>query len=338
MVRKIVRELNEFNNLYFEIQNEPWPDQAGPAGVVLEHLNDDQLPDPWQNMVNLASTASLEWQKKIAGIIKDEEANLANKHLIAQNYCNFVFPLPQVDEIVSILNFHYALPQCVDVNLGWNRPIAFDESGFAGPKPDVYRRQAWRFITSGGAVFSGLDYSFYPGFENGTGELHGPGGGGTQLRLQLAVLRRFMESFDLPKLHPDKTTISHHPGFFVYLLSNPGEQYACYLEGRGAGTLSMHIPSGEYAVKWIEVKTGKILREDELNHLQGPAELHTPDFNGELALDIRLDFPDTGLQAIFAAIKYVTTETEAASTAPHTRSTTVTRRGQSFTVARLVRS
>lgn len=288
MVRKIVRELNEFDNVYYEIQNEPWPDQADPAGVVLEHLKDDKLPDPWQNMVNLASEASLKWQKTISEIITDEEKTLSKKHLIAQNYCNFLYPVPQVGENISVLNFHYALPQCVDVNLGWKRPVAFDESGFAGPGPDVYRRQAWRFIASGGSVFNGLDYSFYPGFENGKGELFGPGGGGSELRLQLAVLRRFIESFDLRGLHPDKTTISHHPGFFIYLLSDPGKQYACYLEGRGTGTLTMQLPSGEYEVKWIEVQTGEVLRKDELNHhQQGPVVLHTPDSTGELALDIR---------------------------------------------------
>ena len=84
MVRKIVQELNDFNNLYFEIQNEPWPDQPEPAGVILEHLLDDELPTPWQNDVVLASNASLEWQAKIAEIIVDEEKNLANKHLVAR--------------------------------------------------------------------------------------------------------------------------------------------------------------------------------------------------------------------------------------------------------------
>ena len=226
MVRKIVRELNEFDNIYFEIQNEPWPDNPAPAGVILEHLLDDELPTPWQNDVVLGSKASLEWQSKIAEFIVDEEKSLPQKHLVAQNYCNFLCPLSDVDENISILNFHYAVPQCVDINLGWNRPIALDETGFAGPGPDVYRRQAWRFIMSGGAVFNGLDYSFYPGFENGTGDLTGPGGGGTELRFQLAVLRKFAEGFDLPKMNPDKTTIFHHPGFFAYLLSNPGEEYA----------------------------------------------------------------------------------------------------------------
>ncbi len=287
MVRKIVRELNSFNNVYFEIQNEPWPDQPNPAGVILEHLLDDELPTPWQNDVVLAGKPSLDWQAKIAEVIVDEEKSLAGKHLIAQNYCNFMCPLKEVDENISILNFHYAVPQCVDVNMGWNLPVAFDESGFAGPDTEVYRRQAWRFILSGGAVFNGLDYSFYPGFENGTGELSGPGGGGTELRQNLAVLRQFTGRFDLPKLRPDKTTVIHHPGLFVYLLSEPGQQYAGYLEGPGEGLLKLNIPAGDYLVSWINARTGELISKDTLNHGAGSAELKTPCFEGEIALEIR---------------------------------------------------
>ncbi len=255
--------------------------------MILEHLLDDELPTPWQNDVVLASNASLEWQAKIAEFIVDEEKNLGSKHLIAQNYCNFLHPLRDVDENISILNFHYAIPQSVDLNLGWNRPIALDETGFAGPGPDVYRRQAWRFIMSGGAVFNGLDYSFYPGFENGTGKLTGPGGGGPELRRELAVLNQFTGRFDLSKMRPDKTTVIHSPGLFVYLLSRPGEHYAAYLEGEGPAKLVLNIPAGEYTVQWIETKSGRVLKEQHLEHTTELAEIESTDSEGEIALDIR---------------------------------------------------
>ena len=287
MVRKIVRELNEFDNIYFEIQNEPWADMGDSVGVVLEHLIDDKLPNKWQNLVEAANKASLAWQAKIADIIGDEEENLPKQHLIAQNYTNFIHPVKHVEDKISVMNFHYALPNCVDVNWGWNRPVAFDESGFAGPGPDVYRRQAWRFILSGGAVFSGLDYSFYPGHEDGTGKLMGPGGGGTELRLQLAVLRNFMENFNLPALQPDHSTVVHQPGLYVYLLSEPGEQYAGYVEGNQQSQLHLNVPEGIYVVKWIEVKTGNVLSESQIDHTVDILVLETPEFDDEIALDIR---------------------------------------------------
>ncbi len=286
MVRKIVNELNAFDNIYFEIQNEPWSDNADSVGVILEHLNDDKLPNPWQNKIELANEASLVWQAKIAEIIKDEEKALPKKHIIAQNYCNFGYPLSNVDENISVLNFHYNIPHSVDYNYGWDRPIALDETGFAGPSADVYRRQAWRFILSGGAVFNGLDYSFYPGFENGTGELLGPGGGGTELRQQLAVLLHFVEGFDLPTLKPDKITVVFSPGLFVYLLSHPGEQYAGYVEGLSAGNITLNLPNGQFDLKWFDVKTGGIVREEIITG-RDRLTIPTPPFCGELAFDIR---------------------------------------------------
>lgn len=286
MVRKIVRELNVFDNIYFEIQNEPWADQAETVGVILEHLQDDKLSSPWQNNIDVATEASLEWQAKIADIIKDEEKSLPQKHLIAQNYCNFGYPVEDIDENIAVLNFHYNLPQCADYNYGWNRPISLDETGFAGPSADVYRRQAWRFILSGGAVFNGLDYSFYPGFENGTGELLGPGGGGTELRQQLAVLRRFVEGFDLPTLKPDKTTVHHSPGLFIYMLSTPGQQYAGYVEGLSGGSICLNLPNGQYDLKWLDVKTGAIVKKDSVTGSE-KLKIATPNFTGELAFDLR---------------------------------------------------
>jgi len=288
LVRKLVRELNPFSNVYFEIQNEPWPDQPDPAGFVLEHLRDDLLPDPWQNRVDLAVPASLKWQSTIAGFIADGEKDLPRKHLIAQNYCNYIYPLEKVDDKVSILNFHYALPECVGINYGWNRPLSFDESGFSGPESGIYLRQAWRFMLSGGAVFNGLDYSFYPGFENGKGKIAGPGGGGRELRLRLAILRRFLESFDLARMAPDRDSARLHPGLFVYLLSTPGRQYAGYLEGRGGGRLEMNLSPGEYQVAWIDTHTGDPAGESRLAvSSTSSASLQPPPFQGEIAFSIR---------------------------------------------------
>ena len=34
LVRKIVEELRDFDNVYYEIQNEPWADHERPVGVV----------------------------------------------------------------------------------------------------------------------------------------------------------------------------------------------------------------------------------------------------------------------------------------------------------------
>ncbi|RPI03418.1 MAG: hypothetical protein EHM72_01505 [Calditrichaeota bacterium] len=290
MVRKIVRELNEFDNVYFEIQNEPWSDHADSAGVLLDHLADDDLNKinvSWQNQLDLADAASLRWQQRIADIIVDEEKGLPKKHLIAQNYVNFLYPLAKVSSAVSILNFHYALPAAVSLNDYFHRPISFDESGFAGPGDDVYRRQAWRFLLAGGAVFNGLDYSFYPGCEDGSGVISGPGGGSPTLRSQLAALLRFINSFDLSRLHPDHTTLLHTPELFPHLLSIPGDEYAGYFQGRWPSRITWRLPQGSYELKWLNAKNGDVVQMQHLSSDGGISEVETPPFEEEIALDMR---------------------------------------------------
>jgi hypothetical protein len=71
VVRKIVRELKDADNVYYEIQNEPWADLGQPAGI----LNAGILPQDmqggaagfWKNRVDLANAASLAWQKANRG-------------------------------------------------------------------------------------------------------------------------------------------------------------------------------------------------------------------------------------------------------------------------------
>ena len=92
-VRKAVSELNAFDNLYFEICNEPYF-----GGVTLE------------------------WQARIASVIVDTEKALPHKHLIAQNIANEKAKIERPDPAVSIFNFHYATPpETVGMNFGLNK-------------------------------------------------------------------------------------------------------------------------------------------------------------------------------------------------------------------------
>jgi hypothetical protein len=191
VVRKIVRELNEFDNVIYEIQNEPWSDHTVSIDSNTEFLNNADFKldgHEWQKRIDIAGQQSLDWQKKIASTIADEEKNLKNKHLIAQNYSNFYYPVNEVDPNVSIMNFHYAYPLAVEKNYQHPKVIGFDESGFAGSSDVTYRKQAWKFLISGGGLFNNLDYSFAVGFENGTAVNKAPGGGSAELRKQLKVL------------------------------------------------------------------------------------------------------------------------------------------------------
>ena len=81
MVRKIVAELKGFDNVFYEICNEPYF-----AGVTLD------------------------WQKHISETITAAEASFKAKHMIAQNIANFSAKVENPNPLVSLFNFHYARP------------------------------------------------------------------------------------------------------------------------------------------------------------------------------------------------------------------------------------
>ncbi len=286
LVRKMAHELNAFDNFFFEIQNEPWADRQVPAYNIVN--KEDLIPNDWGLKADFGDEASLAWQDSLASIIKAEEKTLEKRHLIAQNYTNYMAPVPRVSDNISIINFHYAWPEAVQWNYQYNKVIGFDESGFAGPGDKVYRRQAWKFMLSGGGLFNNLDYSFFPGHEDGLGENKAPGGGSKTLRRQLKALSDFLHGFQLEKLHPDCNGVVKSPGLIPYVLADGNSAYAVFLRGIGTDhtTLQLRTGKGTYKVYNFNTITGvfsdPVTQEAENGLLK--IDVQIPD--GELALKI----------------------------------------------------
>ena len=60
LVRKVVEELRDFDNVYYEIQNEPWADHEQPVDFVNRMvLPQDMAGSAWKNRVDLADPESL---------------------------------------------------------------------------------------------------------------------------------------------------------------------------------------------------------------------------------------------------------------------------------------
>ena len=175
-VRKVVAALNEFDNVLYEICNEPYFGGVG----------DD-------------------WQRRIAQVVTDAEAGLPKRHLIAQNIANNGKKIVAPDPNVSVFHFHYARPPVtVGENYGLNKVIGLDETGFDGTADFVYRIQAWDFVLAGGAHYNNLDYSFAVGHEDGSFAYPGtqPGGGSRALRRQLGTLLRYLGELDFVNMAP----------------------------------------------------------------------------------------------------------------------------------------
>jgi hypothetical protein len=269
--------------MVFEIQNEPWSDRGRLVSVVNPYLS---VParDRYPNSIDVADALSTAWQARVAEWIISEEADVPHKHLIAQNYSNFGFPVAQVVPGVSIINFHYAYPAAVDTNYGLNKAIGCDETGFLGQDDASYVRQAWNFLFAGGGLFNNLDYSFTAGHEDGSDTApNGPGGGSPGLRRQLGILSRLLNSMPLGVLTRDSHTVKHAAGASAKVLAAPGGHYGMYFDGEGPSEVALNLPAGDYAGEWIDI-TGDTVPLARFHHSGGEKALTTPVFRHGIAL------------------------------------------------------
>lgn len=262
VVKKLVTELNEFDNLYFEVCNEPY------FGGVTD-----------------------DWQRRIVDVIVEAERSLPNKHLISQNIANGSKTIEKPHPAVSIFNFHYASPpDAVKENFALNKVIGENETGFKGTGDTHYRMEAWEFLLAGGGLYNNLDYSFVAGHEDGTYQYPDttPGGGNAGFRKQIGVLKDFVLGFDVLRMTPDDSVIQGGlpENGRARVLSEPGRQYAVYFFGGPGAKPSLSIPKGDYQAEWISPITGKVLKSEAITAAGTPVELASPPFDPDIALRI----------------------------------------------------
>ncbi len=216
-VRRVVAELKDFDNIFYEICNEPY-----------------------------ATKVPMNWQERIVDVIVDAEKNFPEKHLISLNISNGSQKIEEPHTAVSIFNFHYATPpDAVALNYGLNKVIGDNETGFRGVSDDPYRMEAWDFIVAGGGLYNNLDYSFTVDHEDGTFAYPNtqPGGGTAALRKQLRILRDFIYGFDFLKMKPDNSVIKGGvpQGITARALVEHGKAYAIYLR---------HMSHTQFSARW----------------------------------------------------------------------------------------
>ena len=278
LTRKLVTELNGFDNLFFEIANEPYF-----GGITMA------------------------WQHRIADVIVETERALPAKHLIAQNIANKSAKIADPHPAVSIFNFHYATPpETVAMNYALNKVIGDDETGFRGVSDDVYRMEGWDFVIAGGGLYNNLDYSFAAGYEDGTFQYPStqPGGGSRALRQQLRILSDFINSFDFIRMTPGDTIIKDGipPGGSTRALVEPGRAIAIYIRkqrptsGKEPATsapdtgspspLQIELADGEWRAEWVDTTTGSVVRTDSVRG-GGVIGIAAPDYRADIALRLR---------------------------------------------------
>jgi|GEM_PF-3842253 len=72
----------------------------------------------------------------------------------------------------------------------------------------------------------------------------------------------------------------------MQMLTDRGRQHAIYLQGGQQVDLSLLLRASDYHVEWIDVLTGKVVREERRTHPGGTAVFASPDFVDDIALRI----------------------------------------------------
>ncbi len=277
---KLVEELNRYDNLIFNVANEPWFDNQEHPGFA--------SPPP---------LATKKWIERVSDWIVETERSLPKKHLISVDYTNEGQIIPEHElntffKNIAVFNHHYDRnAQSVRLNYArTNRIMSFNETGLMPPVTPQYRIQGWKYIFSGGALYNNLDYTFQVGHEDGSGgtaftcEWYS-GCTDTGIKYQLAALLRFMNSIPFINMKPDYRSVALNYGDEnIYPLIWAGHEYAVYFEGGSKAKIKLHVPPGTWQVKWLQPSDLKELAVETVEIQQGSLDLIGPKYTEDILL------------------------------------------------------
>lgn len=277
MVRKIVQEVNGFDNVYFEICNEPYWLKGIPEVDSSIHKQ-EVTPEIYQ------------WQQNIALTVKETEQRLPKKHLIAQNFANTYLKITNLDTNVSVLNFHYAYPpKTVTDNYALNKPVSFDETS-DGLNASERSTEAWAFLMAGGAVYDNLEMPFTQDDMTGMeSNVLGRQRTGKAVRSQLEILQNAMAGFDFINAKPLDSTYKIE-GMNLYGLAIYGKDYMIYWIKTGKNspvTWNFPLPVGNYMLRWIDPSNGRITHKEVIQVEQYYFTIKIPSFHKSQILHIK---------------------------------------------------
>ena len=318
LVRRMAQELNAFDDLYFEICNEPR--YYGGDNEETERL-------------------MVDWQMHLARVLRDAEGGLPRQHLVAVNAHLRVRvpagpgePDSRYDDVhyckrpeIDLINYHYlsAKPKVrglffVDApnreasagslwrflrqRDSFGKPLVFDEtySGVVDGDPERYamnRAEAWETMLSGAAGFNNLDWSFTQEDETGSGRApigDGRHVDGRPLREWLGVLRRLLARYDLVALVPAVGVLPDEIPGCGYAASTDGAgRYLLYLvdervyqagaAGQRPPEVTLTLPEGVYTARTLDPRTGSEADLPAL-HCDGTASFCLPEFDEDVAI------------------------------------------------------
>jgi hypothetical protein len=288
-IKKIVTELNDFDNLIYDICDEPSL-QGLPGGSII--IRPDSLITPW---INAMKDAYLQ-----------AEDPLPKKHILGQTVQN-LSPDLSGEQWCMWLPTEYVSPaeKALKLDYSRNKPIINVETNYFGMSltksaysADAVRLEGWWFILGGGAGLINLNGEFFRGNESG-GKITR-----TQIVPQKKILKEFMNHLDLNGLSRFNDFSVSRAGVLSSGIAEKGKQYAIYLFNAApdsewgsnfvpnpasyCDTLTINnVPAASYLAEWTAPVSGAIKGSEMLKWKGGDLKLITPVYSLDIALLIK---------------------------------------------------
>jgi hypothetical protein len=285
-IEKIVTELNEFDNLIFDICDEPSLQGLSDGSVI---IRPDSIVVQWINTMKEAYLQA--------------EESLPNKHILGQTVQSCSPDLSD-EQWCKWLPTEYVGPAEKAFNLNYksNKPIINVETNYFGISltknaytADAIRLEGWWFMLGGGAGIINLNGEFFRGKESGGLITQ------TQIVPQKKMLKEFMNSLDLAGLSRFKDFKVAPAGTLSSGIAEIGKQYAIYLfhgtsdnewgcsfvpgPGNYCDTLTIDdIPASSYLMEWIDPSSGALKSSESLRLGGGDLKLVTPPYSLDIVL------------------------------------------------------
>jgi hypothetical protein len=301
--RKVVQETSSYDNVYYEICNEPGGGFEGEPSLA--------EVDAWQNA--------------IARVLRDELAALRRPHLISgQNAFSYqpefsqsfdasysetmfdivnVHPLPHLlfkgrrYELGNFMSKELQLADFRDFFLAITKeakPSVSDEDNAASLYMDdtgwtIHRKRAWMAVMCG-AHYNYIDFSIQSHLETGTDESQ------KKIRSWIQYLSQFIHNFDFVKASTAQDWVVSVPKPLVAAgLAISGKDYVLYLADSRevaeptdrkpiAGYIELRLPEGYFTVRSYSPVTGEYFRTQKIRG--GVVQIDVGTFTHDLALRI----------------------------------------------------
>ncbi len=287
-IAKIATELNAFDNVIYDLCDEPSL-QGKPDGSIVTLPDNDVMP----------------WLHAMKEAFLEAEAGLPKKHVLGQTVQN-LSPDLSGEPWCDWLPTEYVRPAgaALERNYSARKPIVNVESDYFGHglvKPytvDDVRVEGWWFLAGGGAGTINLNGEYRRGQE--------AGGADTRERIvpQRKVLKDFVEGFDLTSMARFGGVTGVPAGAFASALAEPGKQYALYLfhatddgqwgahfvatPGTHRATVTLKaVPAGRYRLEWVDPVSGAVKSSEALRWNGGDLAVTTPVYSIDVALRMR---------------------------------------------------